>query len=262
MAIAIPVTFLVLFVSMLGVVSVTYYLAIERVNDGSQVLKISMAKQDMKSLDENVLSVLWQQGSSRTMEFRDCGGKLNIQPSFNSLTINITDNVEIADTLFNATIGQTTYELPYAESADTGLYLKGDSQVILNQSGPTVTQLQIRRGAEHAEILLRYRLVISSTTSDEENNQPVNDLRMYIISLNNSQNIGLMGELPLRILCSNIERTAEAYNVTYQTTALTVAARFDETQGRVEVPISSGPSGAIINVEFVVCYITIERWVR
>jgi hypothetical protein len=247
---------------MLGVISITYYFAIERVNAGSQVLKVSMAKQNINSLDENVLSVFWQPGSSRTMEFSDCGGKLSVQPSFNLLTINITDNVEIADTLFNANVGQTTYELPYSESADTGLYLKGDGRVILNQSGPPVTQLQIRSGAEHPEILLHYRLVTSSTTSGKENNQTINDLRIYIVNLNGSQNIGLMGGVPLRISCSKVEKTVEAYNVTYQTNVLTVAATLDGTRGQVTVPISSDINGAIINVELVVCYITIERWVR
>ena len=261
-ALAIPVTFLILLVSMLGVISITYYFAVERVNAGSQVLKVSMAKQNMNSLDEKVLSVLWQPGSSQTMEFGDCGGKLNVQPSFNSLTINITDNIEIADTLFNENIGQTMYELPYSESADTGLYLKGDSHVILNQGGSSVTQLQIRSGAQHPEIVLRYRLATSSTTSGKENNQTVNDLRIYIVNLNGSQNIGLMGEVPLRISCSNVEKTVKAYNVTYQTTALTVAANLGGNQGQITVPVSSDINGAIINVELVVYHITIERWVR
>jgi hypothetical protein len=261
-ALAIPATFLILFVSLLGVISITYYFAVERVNAGSQALKVSMAKQNMNSLDENVLSVLWQPGSSQIMEFGDCGGTLNVQSSSNLLIINITDNVEIADTLFNADVGQTTYELPYSESADTGLFLKGDSRVILNQSGPPVTQLQIRSGTERAEILLRYRLVTSSTTSGEENNQTINDLRIYIVNLNGSQNIGLMGEVPLRISCSNVEKTVKTYNVTYQTTALAVAAILGGTQGQITVPISSDTNGAIINVELVVCKVTIERWVR
>jgi len=261
-AVAIPVTFLILFVSMLGVISITYYFAVERVNAGSQALKVAMAKQNMNSLDENTLSVLWQPGASQTMEFGDCGGKLNVQPSFNLLTINITDSNEIADTLFNADVGQTTYELPYSESADTGLYLKGDSRVILNQSGPLVTQLHIRSGAQHPEVLLRYRLLTSSTISGTENNQTVNDLRIYIVNLNASQNIALMGAVPLRISCSNVEKTVKTYNVTYQMTALAVAAILGGTQGQITVPISSDINGAIINVELVVCKVTIERWVR
>jgi hypothetical protein len=252
-AITIPVTFLFLFVSMLGVITITYYFAIERVNAGSQVLKVSMAKQNMNSLDDNVLSVLWQPGSSRTMEFSDSGGRLNVQPSSNSLVINITDNNEVADTLFNASVGQTIYELPYTESADTGLYLKGDSRVIVNQTGSAITQLYIRNGLKHPEILLCYRLVTSSTTSGIESNRTVNNLRIYVV---------IMGQIPLRISCNNIENTVTTYNISYQPTALTVAASLDGIQGQVSIPISSTAYGAIINVELVVCTIKIERWVR
>ncbi len=261
-ALAIPVTFLILLVSMLGVISITYYFAVERVNAGSQVLKVSMAKQAMNSLDEAVLSVLWQPGSSRTMEFGDFGGQLDVQPLSNWLVVNITDNNGVADTIFNSSVGEAAYELPYSESADTGLYLKGDSRVLVNQSGSPVTQLYIRNGAEHPEVLLRYRLVASSTTSGRENNQTVNDLRIYIVNLNASQNIELMGEVPLRISCSGVETTVKTYNVTYQSTALTVVASLDGVQGQVTIPISSDTNGAIINVELVVCNVTIERWVR
>ena len=261
-ALAIPVTFLILLVSMLGVISITYYFAIERVNAESQVLKVSMAKQAMNSLDEAMLSVLWQPGSSRTMEFGDFGGQLDVQPLSNWLVVNITDNNGISDTVFNSSIGQAAYELPYSESADTGLYLKGDSGVLVNQSGSPVTQLCIINGAEHPEILLHYRLVVSSTISGTEDNQTINDLRIYVVNLNASQNIEFMGEVPLRISCSGVETMLKTYNVTYQSTALTVVASLGGAQGQVAIPISSDTNGAIINVELVVCNATIERWVR
>jgi len=104
--------------------------------------------------------------------------------------------------------------------------------------------------------------VTSSTTSGEENNQTVNDLRIYVVNLNGSQSIGMMGEVPLRISCSNVEKTVKTYNVTYQSTALTVVATLDVTRGQITVPVSSDTRGAIINVELVVSHITIERWVR
>jgi len=259
---AIPVTFLILFVSMLGVISITYYFAIERVNAGSQVLKVSMAKQYMDSLDDSVLSVVWQSGSSRTMVFGDCGGALNVQPSSNPLIINVIDGSTISDTVFNASVGQTIYELPYSESADTGLYLKGDSRVTMNQSGSVITQLYIQNGLEHPEILLRYRIVTSATTSGIENNKTVNNLRIYVVNLNSSQDIGVMGEIPLRISCKDIENTLTTYNISYQPTSLTVAASLGGIDGQVSIPISSTAYGAIINVKLVVSNVKIERWVR
>jgi hypothetical protein len=221
-----------------------------------------MAKQAMNSLDEAVLSVLWQPGSSRTIDFGDFGGQLNVEPLLNSLVVNITDNNGISDTIFNSSVGQTVYELPYSESADTGLYLKGDSRILVNQSGSPVTQLYIISGAEHPEILLRYRLVTSSTVWGTEYNQTINDLRIYVVNFNASQNVELMGEVPLRISCSGIETTSKTYNMTYQSLALTVIANLGGVQGQVAIPISSETSGAIINVELVVCNVTIERWVR
>jgi hypothetical protein len=261
-ALAIPATFLILFVSLLGVISVTYYFAIERVNASGQFLKVSKAKQNMGSLDDALLSVLWQSGSSQTMEFDDCGGTLRIQPSANSLLINVADGNNITDTIFDATIGRVIYELPYSESADTGLFLKGDSRVIVDQDSSTMTQLYIRSGAEHPEILLCYRPITSSTAYGTEDNMTVNDIRVYLVSLSSSQGIELMGDLPLKISCTAIQETARNYNVSYQPGSLTITATLNGTPGQVTVPISSTIAGAVIDVELIVCQVEIKRWVR
>jgi hypothetical protein len=247
---------------MLGVISITYYYAVERVNAGSQFLKVSMAKQNMNAVDENLISTLWQPGSSRTLEFSDSGGTLNVQPFGNSLFISINDSQEIAGTIFNATVGRVIYELPYSELADTGLFLKGDSRAIINQTGSGMTQLYVQSGVEHPEILLRYRPVTSSTTSGIETNKTVNDVRVYIVNLNSSQEFGFMGKVPLKISCTNVESSIITYNLSYQPTALTITANYDGVQGQVSIPISSTANGAIINVELVVCEVKIERWVR
>jgi hypothetical protein len=119
-ALAIPVTFLILFVTMLGMISVTYYFAVDKVNTRSTALKIATAKQDMLSFSETVLPILWQPGSACVFEFSDTGGKLNVQPSTNPLVINVSDNQEISENIFSAAVGQVTYELSYSQTADTG----------------------------------------------------------------------------------------------------------------------------------------------
>jgi len=50
--------------------------------------------------------------------------------------------------------------------------------------------------------------------------------------------------------------------VSYQTGALTVNANLDGVQGRVSIPISGNSSGAVVNLELVVCDVKIERWIR
>lgn len=104
-ALAIPVTFLILFVSTLFLVAVTYDLAIERINANSQDLKVSTAQGNMMTLDEDLSSVLWQSGSSKTFDFTDSGGQLNIEPTANPLSISITDNNSISATVFNDSVG-------------------------------------------------------------------------------------------------------------------------------------------------------------
>ena len=263
-ALAIPVTFLILFVSLLGVISVTYYYAIQTVEASSQSLKVSMANQNMESLDDALLSVMWQPGSSQTLQFQDCGGTLRIQPSANQLLINITDGINITSTVFNATIGQAIYELPYSQSPETGLFLKGDSQVIVDQNDSTTTQLSIENGPQHPEILLCYRPVTSSTVYENDDNTTVNEIRLYMVNLNSSQDIELMGNVPLEISCTTVQETLANYNVSYLPSSLTITANMNGTHGQVTVPIfpiSNTVNGAVIDVELIVCDVTIERLV-
>ena len=261
-ALAIPATFMILFVTMLGIVSITYYFAVEKVNTRSTALKVSTAKQEMLSFDETLRATLWQPGSARTFEFSDSGGEVNVQPSANSLIINVTDSQSVAATLFNETIGQVMYELPYSESPDTGLFLKGDSRTITNQSGSVITQLYIRSGAEHAEILLRYRPTASYTAAGVENDKAVTNLRIYIVNLNSSEKISLFGKVPLKMSCVTTQITTTTYDLSYEPETLLVTSILDSGSGQVSIPVSSTASGAIINVEIVLCNVTIQRWVR
>jgi hypothetical protein len=261
-ALAIPVTFLILFVSTLGIIAVTYYYSIERIDARSVTLKNSMAEQDMGSLDDALSSVLWQSGSSRTLQVNDYGGELRVQPSRNHLLVNVTDNNNISDTVFDATVGQVVYELPYAETADTGLFLRGDSRPIVNQGGSVMTQLYIRNGQEHVEIALGYRPITSAVNYVNEDNTTINDVRIYVVNLNSSQDIESMGDVPLVISCVNVENTVTTYNVPYQTVGLTVNASLDGVQGQVSIPVSGSASGAIVNLELIVCDVQIERWIR
>ena len=149
LAVALPVTFLILFVSTLGIVAFTYYFSVEKISSQGQTLKVSTAKQNLLALDDAILSTLWQPGSSSTFDLTDSGGLINIQPTSNVLTLSINDTLTVQETIFNATIGKVVYELPYSGSAQTGLYLKGDSRTITKQTGASISQLCIENGDEH-----------------------------------------------------------------------------------------------------------------
>jgi len=261
-ALTIPATFMILFVSMLGVVSITYYFAVEKVNTRSTALKVSTAKHDMLGFDEALQSTLWQPGSARTFEFADSGGQVKVEPSANSLTINVSDNNGVAATVFDETVGQILYELPYSETPDTGLFLKGDSRTITDQSGSTITQLYIRRGAAHPEVLLRYRPTVSYTTAGVENGKAVTNLRIYVVNLNASDAISMFGKVPLKMSCVATQITTLSYDLAYEPETLLVTSSIDDATEQVSIPVSSTASGAIINVEMVLCNVTIQRWIR
>jgi hypothetical protein len=253
---------MLLFVSTLFMVAITYYFAIERINAKSQDLKVSTARGNMMTLDEDLSSVLWQSGSSQTFDFTDSGGQLNAEPTANVLSINATDGNSISATVFNDSVGWVVYELPYSETADTGLFLRGDNRAILNQSGFSMTQLYIRKGTEHTEILLRYRPIVSSVAIETQDNKTVNDVRIYVVDLSSSQLIELMGEVPLKITCESTESFVTSHDVSYQPGSLLLTASLGDISGQVSVPINSTSYGAIVNVELVLCKVCIERWIR
>jgi hypothetical protein len=257
-----PVTFLILFVSTLGIVAFTYYFSVERIGAQGTTLKVSTAKENLLSLDDAIVSTLWQSGSSSTYEIADSGGQAIIDPTGNVLTVSVNDTADIQTVVFNASVGKVIYELPYSSSSQTGLYLKGDERTVTNTSGSSVSQLCISNGVEHAEIQLRYRPSVTYAAAGLENGKAVNNIRIYIVNLNSSEAMALYGRLPLQFTCENTQLTTQTFTVNYELAAFTVTSVLDGSVGSVSIPVSSTAQGAIIRLETVVSNIAIERWIR
>jgi len=261
-AVALPITFLILFVSTLGIVAFTYYFSVERVNAQGQILKVSTAKTNMLSLNDAIVETLWQSGASSTYCLTDSGGRLNVLPQNCTLTVTVNATSEIEAVIFAGEVGKVTYELPYQSSSETGLYLKGDERSVTNQSGASLSQVAIENGAEHPEITVRYRPSVTYVVSGEQDGKPVTDVRIYIANLNSSHPISLMGELPLQAVCQQTQLTTQDYQVSLDVEALTVSAVLDGKAGSVSIPIITSPSGGVVHLELVICNISIERWLR
>jgi hypothetical protein len=261
-AMALPVTFLILLVTTLSIVSFTYYFSVEKINSQGQTLKVSTAKQSLLSLNDEIISTLGQPGSSSTFDLRDSGGLLKIQPIINVLRLSVDDNSTIQETIFNTTIGKITYQLPYSGSSETGLYLMGDGRTITNQSGSSTSQLYIANGAEHPEIQLQYRPTVTYVSAGLENGKAINYIRIYIVNLNSSSMIAQQGNLPLQISCVNTQLESRNYDVSYIVGSLTLTSILNDIRGNVSVPISSTSAGAIVHIETVVSNISIQRWLR
>ncbi len=262
LALALPVTFLILFVTSLGIVSITYYISVQKINTQNQMIKIENAKQNFIELNDKVISTIWQPGSSVTIELKDAGGTTTIQPTADLLTLEISDANTIDQTIYNGSIGKVTYQLPLSQKSQAGTYLQGDSRTIINQTGSTQTQLNIVRGLQHPEIQLSYRPLVFYNIDGPENGKMVNTIRIYTINLNSSTNLEIHGELPLKIKCLNAELVNKNYEVNYQLQKIAVTSTKDGTVGTAMVPISSLPQGAIIKVEIVIINVAIERWIK
>jgi hypothetical protein len=256
-ALALPITYLILFVSTMLLISVTYVFAVEQVNDQQQSFQVLTAKQDMVTLDDDILSVVSQPGSAATLDFRDSGGQLNVQPSSNNLTLSVTDDDTINATIFNGTTGQVVYDLPPSEHADIGSFLEGDCSTITNQSGSSLSQLYIASSPQGPQIQLGYRPAVTYAAAGVEDGQAITDIRIYIVNFNSSTPLALHGELPLKISCISTQLTTAIHQVSYQPGNLVITSQLNGFTGSVSVPISSAPS--IINVEIVTSNISIEE---
>jgi hypothetical protein len=255
---AIPVTFLILFVSLVILISATYYFSMSRIALKTSALKVSGAEQEMLSCEKTIRFVSWAPGSYEIIDFDDYGGTFRVMSGARKLALNVTDNASFSDVFFDNPIGEILYELPPSGSFDT-VFLKGDNRVIINQSSSTMSQLVISQADEQYEITLSYRPLAGSTvTGLSPTGRPMNNLQVYIINLNSSQNISEMGNFRAKVSCLNVTSSWRSYTFSSPMTSLSIKANLDGVPGTVSVPISSNGFGATVNVETVVCALKLE----
>jgi hypothetical protein len=95
-----------------------------------------------------------------------------------------------------------------------------------------------------------------------EAGKTVNNIRVYIVNLNSSQEFGLYGKLPVKATCLSTQISTTTYTVTSTVQSLTFTATLDGITGQVTIPIETTASGAIINIQIVQSNIQIARCLR
>jgi hypothetical protein len=258
-ALAIPVTYLMLFFSLLIVISLTYSLAVAKIGAQSSALKASVAKQNMLTLDDAVHSVAWSFGASKIVYMDDCGGFFQTQSTEKHLAINFTDGQSFFDIVFNSSVGKAAYELEPSESLFASTFIKGDDRSIANESDSTMTQLYVAVGDDAQELTLCYRPSATVAVIGTSNGKPLNLIRIYIISLNSSQNLSLKEGFYLKVTALNVTVTAYQYEFNESLSHLTLKVTLDEIQSIVKLPISSNSQGAIVNLEIVLCNVRLQK---
>lgn len=256
-ALAIPVTYLILFASLIALISATYSYAVVRIGAKGAVLRASVAKQNMLLLNDAIHSVAWSFGASTTVFMDDCGGNFHTLTSAKNLSINVTDGQTFNETVFNSSIGKAYYELDSSESSYDGKFIKGDARTIINQS--SFTQTQLYSDTETAkELILCYRPSVTIAAVGTYNGKPLNLIRINIINLNLSQNIMLGGSLHLRITSLNVFTSSRLYEFNQQISSLALTSYLDEAASSVWLPIASNEEGAAVTLEIFVCNIAVQ----
>jgi len=258
-ALAIPVTYLILFASLIAIISVTYSFAIVKISARGALLKASVAKQNMQILDDAVRSVAWSYGASKVAYIDDCGGPFQTEPTAKNLVLNFTDEQTFYDIVFNSSVGKAFYELEPSESNYEGFYIRGDGRAIINQSSFTLTQLYVATGDNAKELTLCYRPSATAATIGTINGKPLNLIRIYIVNLNSSQTLMLREKFYLKITGVNVTTVTRQYEFNQSVSSLALKAVFDETTSIVRLPISSNAEGAFVNLEVVVSNIRIQK---
>ncbi|MEM3617693.1 MAG: hypothetical protein QXK47_01315 [Candidatus Bathyarchaeia archaeon] len=258
-ALAIPVTYLILFASLIAIISATYGFAVTRISAKSAQLRVSMAKQNMQALDDTVRSVAWSAGSSKTIYMEDCGGAFQTQPTAKSLVINLTDRQSFSRLVFNGSVGKALCILEGLAESQEGTYVRGDSRTIINQSAFTVTQLYFERGETAQQLVLCYRPMATALATGTSNGKPFNIIRVYIISLASSQVLTLYGSFHLKVSALNVTSTVELLVFNSSVSSLALEAFSEGNKTTVWLPLESTSEGAVVSLEVVVCHIQVRR---
>jgi hypothetical protein len=258
-AFAIPITYLILFASLMALISLTYTFAVAKINGRAGLLRVSVAKQNMQILDDAVHSVGWSFGGSKVIYVDDCGGTFRTLTTAKKLMLNLTDEQTMKDVLFNSSLGEVFYELEHSESSDYGLYLRGDDRAIINKTSFTMTQLYITNGNETQNVILCYRPLATVAVIGTINGKPLNLIRISVVNLNSSQALGMSGSFYLRVMSTDVTTTSSQYQFNSSISSLALKATLDGVFERIWLPVSSTSEGAVVDVETVVCNVRLMR---
>ncbi|MEM3873954.1 MAG: hypothetical protein QXU45_02345 [Candidatus Bathyarchaeia archaeon] len=258
-ALAIPVTYLILFASLIVIISVTYGFAVTRISAKGAMLRVSVAKQNMQALDEAIRTVAWSAGSLKTVYMEDCGGAFQMQPKAKSLIINLTDGQEFSQIVFNGSVGKALYTLESLAESQKGIYVMGDSRAIISQSAFTVTQLYFERGEAAQQLVLCYRPMATILAAGTVGGKPLNIIRIYIISLASSQAFSLYGSFHLKVSALSTASTVELFEFNSSVSSLALEAFSEGVKTTVWLPVESTGEGAVVSLEVVVCNIQVRR---
>lgn len=258
-ALAIPVTYLLLFVSLMAIISMTYSFAVVKINSRGALLRASVAKQNMQFLDDAVHSVAWSFSASEVVYMDNCGGIFKTENTAKNLALNFTDEQTFYSVLFNSPVGRMYYKLDDSEFNEDGSYIRGDDRAVINQTAFTMTQLYVMTVDDAKQLALSYRPLATAAAIGTSGGKPLNLIRINVINVNSSANLSQQEKFYLKVTSVNVTTTKTRYEFNQSVSSLAIKSVFDGKETTVWLPISSISDGVVVDVEVDVCYVTIQR---
>jgi hypothetical protein len=122
-----------------------------------------------------------------------------------------------------------------------------------------MAQLYLSSETASPALTLTYRPLATIGETGFDQGKPVNTLRVYIITLNTSDEIVGQGAFTIKATCTDVVSHVLTYNFTYAISSIFVKALLDERTDMVTLPVSSNEQGAFLKVETLVCKIKVDR---
>lgn len=255
-ALAIPITYLILFASLFAMISVTYTFAVVKIGSSGALLRAATAKQNVLILDDAVHSTAWSFGASEVAYMDDCGGVFRTEVSSRNLHLNIAVGESFSDDVFNSSVGRTYYSLQTSE-LDEG-FVKGDERAIINQTAFSTTQVYVASSSDAQQLILCYRPFVTAAITGTVNGKPLNLIRINIINLNSSESVTKQGKFYVKVLSENVTVATNRYEFNQSVSSVAVKSTLGGIQTMVILPISATSEGTVIDVETIVCHIKIQ----
>ncbi|MBC7129684.1 hypothetical protein H5T51_00500 [Candidatus Bathyarchaeota archaeon] len=213
----------------------------------------------MRELDNAIASIAWSFGASKTVYMEYCNGIFQIQPQSKILILNFTDRQTFSDIVFNSYVGSLIYTFKSLPESYDGVYVRGDSRSIINSSAYTISTLHFNGDINGQQLILRYRPMVTVADIGLTDGKPLNLIRIYVLSLNQSEQLTLTGNFYLRVTALNITSTGRQYVLNSGTASIALEATLDGVKTVVWLPITSNENGAIVNLEILVANVKVQR---
>ncbi|MEM0058151.1 MAG: hypothetical protein QXG58_04690 [Candidatus Bathyarchaeia archaeon] len=255
---AVPVTYLILFGSLLVLVSVAYGFAVARLRVEGAAFGVAVARRNMQALDDAVRLVAWNIGASRTVYMEDCGGIFQTEPNAGTLVLRLADGGGFSTLVFNGSVGRVLYALSALHESMEGTFVRGDGRALVGFGGSTQSQLFFARNGSVQQFVLRYRPAATVLASSIRDGKAYNIIRIYIISLNKTQPLTLGGGFNLKVSAAKVASTVHSFTFEGTVSLLALEAVYDGFEARVWLPIECTLEGAIVNVEVYICHVVFQ----